>query len=92
MGFVHPQGTIHTFDLIYSMLSMLSKVQVTIRPSTTKTPSVETWSPLAHKGNKWLFDGSRTIPVRGSCTGTVIYRLPRVTLLDVPHLVISIGI
>jgi FtsP/CotA-like multicopper oxidase with cupredoxin domain len=35
MGFVHPQGAIHMSDLIYSMLSMLSKVQVAIRPSTT---------------------------------------------------------
>ena len=57
MGFVHPQGAIHTSDLIYSMLPMLSKVQVTIRPSNTKTPSVETWCTLAHRGNRWLFDG-----------------------------------
>jgi hypothetical protein len=57
MGFVHPQGAIHMSDLIYSMLSMLSKVQVTLRPSTTRTPSVEMWCPPAHEGNKWLFDG-----------------------------------
>ena len=58
MGFVHPQGAIHTSDLIYSMPSMLSKAQVVaIRPSTTKTPFVETWCPLAFPGNERLFDG-----------------------------------
>jgi hypothetical protein len=44
-------------DLIYSILSMLSKAQVTIRPSTTKTLSAGTWCPLVYKGNKWLFVG-----------------------------------
>ena len=57
MGFVHPKGANHTSDLIYSMLSMLYKVQVTIRPSNTKNPSVETWRTLAHRGSRWLFDG-----------------------------------
>jgi hypothetical protein len=52
MGFVHPQGAIHMSDLIYSMLSMLFKVRVTLRPSTTRTPSVEMWCLLAYEGNK----------------------------------------
>jgi hypothetical protein len=57
MGFVHPQGVIHMSDLIYSMLLMLFRVRVTLRPSTTRTPSVEMWCLLAYEGNKWLFDG-----------------------------------
>ena len=56
MGFVRRQEATHTSDLIYRILSMLSKAQVS-RPSTTKTPSVETWSLLVLMGNRWLFDG-----------------------------------
>jgi FtsP/CotA-like multicopper oxidase with cupredoxin domain len=52
MGSVHPQGAIHMSDLIYSMLLMWSKAQVTIRPTTTRTPSVETWCRLGYKANK----------------------------------------
>jgi len=42
MGFVRFQEVAHTSDLIHRMLLMLSKAQASIRPSTTKTPSVET--------------------------------------------------
>lgn len=54
-GFVHRRGNIPTTNLVYSMLSTLFKAQVS-QPSTTRTRFVETWPPLAYKGNKWLFD------------------------------------
>lgn len=55
-GFVHRLGAVHVSDMIYSMLLMLFKVQAAIQISTIRTLFVETWPPLAYRGNKWLFD------------------------------------